>query len=243
MGSGPWRKLRPDALVDVQLGDGEAPVRAFVEIDLGTMDQGRLLTKVTRIASYERHAPWAERHGHMPGLLLLTTSDARARTFLQRAEKPLELKSRFNGARRVVVAACGGVRSPFERHHEPDLANRRRHRARHIARSVWFDIERRAEYWEAQKASRTRRAGGQFRDGIAAYFRFFQRLLSRRETRRSHRQGLDVCGQERHQQMGLGNRTSTAGVGYRGVAGGSGQMVSGQDTGARRLTCAMEGVA
>ena len=76
--------VAPDALVVLRLDvDGEvADAHAFVEVDMGTMTQRRLAAKVARYLAYAKDRAWEGRHPHCPALLVLTTSEERATTFL-----------------------------------------------------------------------------------------------------------------------------------------------------------------
>lgn len=102
---------------------------AFVEIDLATMSQSKLREKVGRYLAYAEDREWDGRWPHCPPLLLLTTTQARALTFLRAAAKVAAavrrgrgLSYRFAGygragrdvaaAERLVIAACGHVRNP-----------------------------------------------------------------------------------------------------------------------------------
>jgi hypothetical protein len=102
---------------------------AFVEIDLATMSQSKLREKVGRYLAYAEDREWEGRWPHCPPLLLLTTTQARAVTFLRAAAKVTAaarrgrgLSYRFAGygragrdvaaAERLVIAACGHVRDP-----------------------------------------------------------------------------------------------------------------------------------
>jgi hypothetical protein len=105
---------------------------AFVEIDLATMSQSKLREKVGRYLAYAEDREWDGRWPHCPPLLLLlTTTQSRAVTFLRAAAKVAasvrrgrELSYRFAGygragrdvaeAERLVIAACGHVRNPAD---------------------------------------------------------------------------------------------------------------------------------
>jgi hypothetical protein len=60
---------------------------AFVEIDLATMSQSKLREKVGRYLAYAEDREWEDRWPHCPPLLLLTTAQARAVTFLRAAAR------------------------------------------------------------------------------------------------------------------------------------------------------------
>jgi hypothetical protein len=102
---------------------------AMVEIDLATMSQSKLREKVSRYLAYAEDLEWDGRWPHCPPLLLLTTTPARAVTFLRAAARVAAaarrgrgLDYRFAGygragrdvaeAERLVIAACGHVRDP-----------------------------------------------------------------------------------------------------------------------------------
>jgi hypothetical protein len=76
--------LCPDALLQAELAvDGEVGrAHAFIEVDLGTMTHARLRAKVLRHREYANAGAWDERYPHCPPLLILTTSETRATTFL-----------------------------------------------------------------------------------------------------------------------------------------------------------------
>jgi DNA-binding transcriptional ArsR family regulator len=141
-----WRRggadvtLSPDAILTADLStlSGRAPGQpaapagetvAFVEIDLATMSQSKLREKVGRYLAYAEDREWDGRWPHCPPLLMLTTTRARAVTFLRAAGKVAAaarrgrgLDYRFAGygragrdvaaAERLVIAACGHVRNP-----------------------------------------------------------------------------------------------------------------------------------
>lgn len=62
----------------VVLAHGEATVRAFFEVDLGTMSMPRLARKLACYAAYAREEAWKARHPFLPPLLVLTTTARRA---------------------------------------------------------------------------------------------------------------------------------------------------------------------
>ncbi|MFI6134052.1 replication-relaxation family protein [Micromonospora sp. NPDC051141] len=121
------RRLTPDAvlLVDVDHAGVVGTAAAFVEVDLATMSQVVLREKVTRYLAYAADRAWEGRWPHCPPLLLLTTTEARAATFLAAAGRQLAAAHRDSGlvhggqagrdladARALVIAACGLVRDP-----------------------------------------------------------------------------------------------------------------------------------
>jgi hypothetical protein len=71
--AGKERALAPDALLVLADSDGRE-LRAFVELDLGTMSHARLRAKAELYASYASEQAWRERHHYCPPLLFLTTS-------------------------------------------------------------------------------------------------------------------------------------------------------------------------
>ena len=120
--------LTPDAVVTAWLAAGETV--AAIEVDLATMTQTRLREKLGRYLAYadDRAWTWSE-WPHCPPLLLLTTTEARARTFVAAAAKEIGRGRRRRGpdyrwsgygqaradvgeAERLVIAACGHVRDP-----------------------------------------------------------------------------------------------------------------------------------
>lgn len=118
------RRLTPDAalLVDVDHAGVAGTGAAFVEVDLATMSQTVLREKVTRYLAYAQDLAWAGRWPHCPPLLLLTTTQARAVTFLTAVRRQLAAAGRpvwggqagrdIADANSLVVAACGLVRDP-----------------------------------------------------------------------------------------------------------------------------------
>lgn len=80
-------------------------VSVFFEVDRGTMDHRRLVSKVRRYCAYARSDVWQQRHGALPALLLVTTSDERAGRFLEKAAKEAANDSRLMDR----IAACGVV--------------------------------------------------------------------------------------------------------------------------------------
>ena len=109
--SGQERALAPDALL--VLGDEQGrELRAFVEIDLGTMSHGRLHFKAGLYATYAASDAWHGHHPFLPALLFLTTTPARAGSFLKALEHLLsyEPKRRFGStSRRPFVAGAGAL--------------------------------------------------------------------------------------------------------------------------------------
>jgi hypothetical protein len=89
--TGPARKARavaPDAYVEIADIDGNT-LSALVELDMGTMSHRRLKTKAAGYAEYARANAWRERHPFCPALLFVTTTEKRARSFLNSLLKEL----------------------------------------------------------------------------------------------------------------------------------------------------------
>jgi hypothetical protein len=124
--AGRVRRITPDATAWLRLDglaadDAGAPAvgAVLVEVDLATMTAERLRHKLYRYRDYAADRAWAGRHPHCPVLLVLTTSPARAATFLRGAAavlprpRPIYDEDQLPGeADRLVVAACGHVRDP-----------------------------------------------------------------------------------------------------------------------------------
>jgi hypothetical protein len=112
------RKIVPDAFIVLRAGDAE--YRAFVEIDMGSMSMVRLGQKLEGYATYYREQAWKERHPFPPVLLVLTTSQARVESVINRFEHHLARRSRyrddylaFDADRwEPVIAACEFARDP-----------------------------------------------------------------------------------------------------------------------------------
>jgi ribosomal protein L44E len=75
------RVIAPDALVEITDSDGRA-LLAFVELDMGTMSHRRLRQKASGYGDYTKAEAWRERHPFCPALIFITTTEARARSFL-----------------------------------------------------------------------------------------------------------------------------------------------------------------
>ncbi len=118
------RRITPDATAHLTLphladADGPGVGVVLVEVDLATMTQQRLSYKLARYRDYAADQAWKGVHPHCPVLLVLTTTSARAATFLRGAAKLLRGPTRIRDgdditfeANRLVVAACGHVRDP-----------------------------------------------------------------------------------------------------------------------------------
>jgi Replication-relaxation len=92
--SGRERALAPDALVELQDGDG-GELLAFVELDLGTMSRPRLRTKAAGYVAYVHEQAWARRHPFCPAMLFVTTGETRALAFLKLLASELDRLGRW----------------------------------------------------------------------------------------------------------------------------------------------------
>lgn len=105
------RALAPDALL--VLGDEQGrELRTFVEVDLGTMSHARLRFKAGLYAAYAKAEASQGRHPFLPALLFLTTTPARASSFLKALGQLLSYeprKRRGSPSRRPFVAAAGAL--------------------------------------------------------------------------------------------------------------------------------------
>jgi len=132
-GEGRLRRLTPDAVLHarVEHGDVAGEAAAFVEIDLASMTQTQLREKLGKYLAYARDRAWEGVFPHCPPMLLLTTSAARATTYIRAARRVLaageQRPTRFyrradvdlDTADQLVVAACGHVRDPARAVVEP----------------------------------------------------------------------------------------------------------------------------
>jgi hypothetical protein len=164
--AGRERALAPDALL--VLGDQHGrELRAFVEVDLGTMSHGRLRLKAGLYAAYAASDGWRQRHPFLPALLFLTTTPARARSFLKALGQLLsyEPKSRLGSSSgRPFVAAAAAVsltlgRLPGEAC-LADLDGQQERRLVDVLRAARAPHEEQLAYWqrrrEAEEAERRR---------------------------------------------------------------------------------------
>ncbi len=107
-------RLTPDAVSTFTYDGAEAV--AFVEVDLASMTQTVLKQKVARYLAYADDLAWQDRHPYCPPMLLLTTTQTRAVSFLRAAGQVIEKHRRsadpHDRAATLVVAACGLVRDP-----------------------------------------------------------------------------------------------------------------------------------
>jgi len=122
------RRITPDATAHLRLhlpdtDAGAPPVlgAVLVEVDLATMTAERLRQKLGRYLDYARDEAWQGVHPHAPLLLVLTTTPARAATFLRGAARTLPRIQRthrepddiiLDEAGALTVAACGYARDP-----------------------------------------------------------------------------------------------------------------------------------
>ncbi|MGA9875830.1 MAG: replication-relaxation family protein [Solirubrobacteraceae bacterium] len=119
------RTLAPDALLELHDSEGRG-LLAFVELDLGTMSHARLKVKAGCYAAYAAHAAWVERYAFYPCLLFLTTTEARALTFLKTLADLLQKVARGgyydHRAENVswfAAGACAMARTPQRALSEP----------------------------------------------------------------------------------------------------------------------------
>jgi hypothetical protein len=111
-------RIRPDAYAEMRMsvGDDAGTAGAFFEVDFATMDQARLRAKVARHRRYVAETVWWDRHPCCPGLLLVTTSEARVNRFLAAADKdrprPNPYREEHPERYDDLVAACAAVTSP-----------------------------------------------------------------------------------------------------------------------------------
>jgi hypothetical protein len=99
------RAIAPDALVEITDTDGRA-LLAFVELDMGTMSHRRLRQKATGYGDYAKAEAWRECHRFCPALLFITTTVARARSFLAAMHKEAGKDSL------LLTCACDLARRP-----------------------------------------------------------------------------------------------------------------------------------
>ena len=117
-------RLTPDAVATFAFDGAEAV--AFVEVDLASMTQTVLKQKVARYLAYADDLAWQDRHPYCPPMLLLTTTQTRAVSFLRAAgqviAKHRSTTDPQDRAAMLVVAACGLVRLPGSAVGEPRWA-------------------------------------------------------------------------------------------------------------------------
>ena len=144
------RALAPDAMVVFIDPDGRK-LRAFIEIDLGTMSHARLRQKAELYGAYAASEAWRERHPFLPALLFLTTTDIRAGRFLKALAGMLSDGPRKRMA--FVAAGAGVAWTPGRLLDGPCLADLDRHDG--LALLDVLDAAR-APYEQAVAAERAR---------------------------------------------------------------------------------------
>jgi hypothetical protein len=107
-------RLTPNAVATLSFDGGKAV--ALVEVDLASMTQTALKQKVARYLAYADDLAWQTRYPYCPPMLLLTTTQTRAVSFLRTAGQVIG-KHQSTGDPQdqsavPVVAACGLVRGP-----------------------------------------------------------------------------------------------------------------------------------
>jgi hypothetical protein len=118
------RALAPDALIELENERGRR-LLAFVELDLGTMSHARLKTKAAGYAAYAVAEAWGEGHPFCPCLLFLTTTEARAISFLKALQSLLAKATRGCYYRRrdrvcwFAAGACAMAHTPERALAEP----------------------------------------------------------------------------------------------------------------------------
>jgi hypothetical protein len=105
---GRQRAIAPDLLIELR-DSLDRWLLAHVEVDLGTMSQGRLRTKLDGYLAYHGRGAWRSRHPFAPALLFITTSRERGDTFLRGARR-LAASHRGAGAGELTLAVCARAR-------------------------------------------------------------------------------------------------------------------------------------
>lgn len=82
------RAIAPDAFIEISDAE-ERSLFAFAELDMGTMSHRQLKKKAAGYAEYARADAWRDRHRFCPALLFITTTEKRARSFLNMMHKEL----------------------------------------------------------------------------------------------------------------------------------------------------------
>jgi Replication-relaxation len=118
------RALAPDATLGL-LDEQDRELWAFIEIDLGTMSHTRLRAKAELYAAYAASDAWRSRHAFLPALLFLTTTDIRARRFLNALARALSYgpPPPLHKHRAFVAGAAGVVWTPHRLLTKPCLAD------------------------------------------------------------------------------------------------------------------------
>jgi len=141
------RAIAPDAFIEIEDSEGRE-LRAFVELDMGSMSHRRLKRKAVGYAEYVKAGAWREHHLFCPALLFITTTEKRAQSFLATMKRELEretglLTCACDLARRLPRCATDS-RWWIDRYEEPvDLLTALREARRP------FDEE--AARWQAQR--------------------------------------------------------------------------------------------
>jgi hypothetical protein len=105
---GKERALAPDVFVVVRDERGR-DLSAFVELDRGTMSHRRLRAKADLYAAYDDECAWRERHDYCPALLFLTTTAARAESFLRSLNAALERQRSHRGEELAAAAGAAAL--------------------------------------------------------------------------------------------------------------------------------------
>ncbi len=114
------RALAPDATLGL-LDEQDRELWAFVEIDLGTMSHTRLRTKAALYATYIESEAWRKRHAYPPALLFLTTTDIRARRFLNTLARALSYGPPLHKRRAFIAGGAGIAWTPHQLMTDPCL--------------------------------------------------------------------------------------------------------------------------
>ncbi len=108
---GKQRALAPDALLVLHDEQGRE-LRAFVELDLGTMSHSRLRSKAELYTAYVTAGVWRQHHPFLPALLFLTSTEVRAAKFLTTLRSTLTSKRRGWNPASFTAAAAGVAFQP-----------------------------------------------------------------------------------------------------------------------------------
>lgn len=93
------RAIAPDVFIEITDAEGRE-LRAFVELDMGSMSHRRLKRKATGYAEYAKAGAWRERHRFCPALLFITTTEKRARSFIAAMRRELDANTT------ILTCAC-----------------------------------------------------------------------------------------------------------------------------------------
>jgi hypothetical protein len=107
------RAIAPDARIELRDPAGRL-LLAHVEIDRGTMSIPRLRAKAAGYAAYWFAGPWSKTYPFCPALLILTTTEARARSVLTAFGDAARRAGRdfYRADPSFTVSACGMVEDP-----------------------------------------------------------------------------------------------------------------------------------